>query len=93
MQNTDNIIAAIESITADGSTCRLIDIRNYMVRRFGVILETTAISAEIRRSCRPSLHTKARGFRTIDSKQVSPLQKVHTYWIRRMTKQEKEQAQ
>lgn len=92
MRNTEKIIEAIENITAAGDKCRLIDIRNYLVRRYRVSLETTAISAEIRRSCRPRLQTKSRGLRTIDSRQISPLQKVHVYWIRKMTKQEIQEA-
>lgn len=92
MRNTENIIKAIQELTRTGYKCRLIDVHYELVRRFGVYLDTTAISAEIRRSCRPALATKSRGWLTIDNHQKSPLQKVHVYWIRKMTKEEIQEA-
>lgn len=91
-QTAHQIIAALLHFSEMGTKPRLIDVHKYIAGKYGRKLETTTISAAIRRDVRPMLATQKRGYWTVDSRQVTATRKVHVYWLRKMTTEEKRQA-
>ena len=91
-ETAKQIVAALESFEKDGTRPRLMDIHHHIAIYFQRYLETTTISAAIRKSVRPMLATRKRGYMTVDNKQASSTRKVHVYWLRKMTAEEKRKA-